>query len=80
MLLHHHKLLLLLAEVLGVRAGSTLSRSGSAKVLEMLVLPGEDLGALAHEVHGLLELRLTQIIGLSILLHMRMNMQDLLLM
>ena len=80
MLLHHHKLLLLLAEVLGVRAGSALSRSGSAKVLEMLILPGEDLGALAHEVHGRLKFWLTQIIGLGILLHMRMNVEDLLLM
>jgi hypothetical protein len=79
-LLHHHKLLLLLAEVLGVRAGPALSRSRSAKVLEMLILPGEDLGALAHEVNGLLKFWLTQIIGLSILLHMRMNVEDLLLM
>jgi hypothetical protein len=46
----------------------------------MLILPGEDLGALAHEVHGRLKFWLTQIIGLGILLHMRMNVEDLLLM
>jgi len=71
-LLHHHKLLLWLGEVGRVGAGSNLSRScSSSEVLEVLILPGEDLGAL---VHGLMEFWLTQIVGgLTVLLQMRVN-------
>lgn len=72
-LLHHHKLLLWLGEVGWVGAGSNLSRScsSSSEVLEVLILPGEDLGAL---VHGLMEFWLTQIVGgLTVLLQIRVN-------
>jgi hypothetical protein len=69
-LLHHHKLLLVLGEVVRVRAGSTFSVHSCPETLQVLLLPGEYLGAL---VHGLLEFWLTQIVGLASLLHMRMH-------
>jgi hypothetical protein len=75
-LLHHHKLLLVLGEVVRVRAGSTFSVHSCPEALQMLLLPGENLWAL---VHGLLEFWLAQIVGLAGLLHMRVNVQDLLL-
>ena len=75
-LLHHHKLLMVLGEVVRVRAGSTFSVHSCPEALEVFLLPGEYLGAL---VHGLLEFWLTQIVGLASLLHMRVYVQDLLL-
>jgi hypothetical protein len=73
-LLHHHKLLMVLGEVVRVRAGSTFSVHSCPEALQMLLLPGEYLGAL---VHGLLEFWLAQIVRLATLLDMRMHVKDL---
>ena len=73
-LLHHHKLLMVLGEVVRVRAGSTFSVHSCPEALQVLLLPGEYLRAL---VHRLLEFWLTQIVGLASLLDMRVNVQDL---